>query len=213
MYVKLWMKKDVVVVNQEQSLVEADMVMRQHSIRRLPVVDADNKLVGILTRQDIMKARPIDSTQDNEGLGVQAPISAFMTTSPITVDPMEPLEAVTQILRQNKIGGVPVVERDGKLVGILTESDICQAVIDLLGAGENGARIELQVGKTTRELYEAFEIFKDFEMLVISVAVYPNYSEKHQLLTIRVQGDEMQTMVDTLWKSGCKVHRIMIADD
>jgi acetoin utilization protein AcuB len=213
MYVKLWMKKDLVVVNQEQSLTEADAIMRQHAIRRLPVVDAENKLVGILTRQDIMKARPIDSIQDDESVGGQALVAAFMTASPITVDPMEPLEAVTQVMRKNKIGGVPVVERDGTLVGILTESDICRAVIDLLGAGENGARIELQIGKTTRELYETFEIFKDFEMLVISVAVYPNFSEKYQLLTIRVQGDELQTMVDSLWKSGCKVHRIMITDD
>jgi acetoin utilization protein AcuB len=108
---------------------------------------------------------------------------------------------------------LPVMAKDGALIGILTESDICRALMDILGAKEGGARIELQVGKTARELYETFEIFKDFEMIVRSVAVYPDFSENQQLLTIRVQGEELEKMLDALWKSGCKIHRIQVIDE
>jgi acetoin utilization protein AcuB len=213
MFVKLWMSKDPIVVTQEQTLAEADALMRQHAIRRLPVVDTERNLVGIITRKDIMKAKPIDPPPDDTGMAGQIPVAAFMTASPITAGPMDPLETVTHIMRQNKIGGLPVVTHEGMLIGILTESDICRALMDILGAEEGGARIELQVGKTARELYETFEIFKDFDMVVRSVAVYPDFSENQQLLTLRVQGDGLDAMLDALWKSGCKIHRIMIVDE
>jgi acetoin utilization protein AcuB len=212
MFVKLWMKENPIVVTREQTLAEADALMRQHAIRRLPVVDAENNLVGIITRKDIMKALPIDPPPDDTGMESQIPVAAFMTASPITAGPMDPLEAATLIMRQNKIGGLPVVAHDGALIGILTESDICRALMDILGAGEGGARIELQIGKTAREVYETFEIFKDFDMTVRSVAIYPDFSENQQLLTIRVQGEELDKMLDALWKSGCKIHRIQVAD-
>jgi acetoin utilization protein AcuB len=213
MFVKLWMKENPVVVTQEQTLTEADALMRQHAIRRLPVVDAENALVGIITRQDIMRAVPIDAFLDDAAVGSRSPVAAFMTASPITADPMDPLETATHTMRKNKIGGLPVVAHNGTLIGIITESDICRALMDILGAEEGGARIEMQIGKTARDIYETFEIFKDFDMLVRTVAVYPDFSENHQLLTIRVQGEELEKMLDALWKSGCKIHRILVTDD
>jgi acetoin utilization protein AcuB len=213
MFVKLWMNKDPIVVTQDQTLAEADAAMQQHGIRRLPVMDAANRLVGIITRKDIMKALPIDPPQDDAGMAGQIPVAAFMTSSPVTADPMDPLETAVHVMRHNRIGGLPVMAKDGALIGILTESDICRALMDILGAEESGARIELQVGKTAKELYETFEIFKDFEMIVRSVAVYPDFSENQQLLTIRVQGEELEKMLDALWKSGCKIHRIMVIDE
>jgi acetoin utilization protein AcuB len=209
MFVKLWMKKDPIVVAQEQTLAEADALMRQHVVRRLPVVDADNALVGIITREDIMKAMPIDPSPDDTP-GGDVPVAAFMTASPITADPMDPLETVTDTMRKNRIGGLPVVARDGSLQGIITESDICRALIDILGVEEGGARIELQIGKDAADIYETFRIFKDFDMLIRSVALFPGFSEHYQLFTVRVQGEEMEKMMDALWKSGVKIHRAMV---
>ena len=211
MFVKLWMSKDPIVITLEQTLAEADTMMHQHGIRRLPVVDAEGSLVGMITREDIMRAMPIAS--DDPGMAGQIPVEGFMTASPITAGPMDPLEAVALLMRKNQIGGLPVVDQDGRLIGILAESDICRALMDILGAEEGGARIELQIGKTTRELYETFEIFKDFDMTVRSMAIYPDFSENHQLLTLRVQGEELDKMLDALWKSGCKIHRIQVIDE
>lgn len=211
MFVKLWMSKDPIVITREQTLTEADTIMHQHGIRRLPVVDAEGSLVGMITREDIMRAIPL--TSDDPGMAGQIPVEGFMIASPITAGPMDPLETAAHIMRQNKIGGLPIVDQDGTLIGILAESDICRALMDILGAEEGGARIELQIGKTTRELYETFEIFKDFDMTVRSMAIYPDFSENHQLLTLRVQGEELDTMLDALWKSGCKIHRIQVIDE
>ena len=211
MFVKLWMSKNPIVITREQTLAEADTTMHQHGIRRLPVVDADGSLVGMITREDIMRAQPLAS--DDPGMAGQIPVEGFMTASPITASPMDPLETAALVMRQNKIGGLPVVDQDGVLIGILAEADICRALMDILGAKEGGARIELQIGKTARELYETFEIFKDFDMTVRSVAIFPDFSENQQLLTLRVQGEELDKMLDALWKSGCKIHRIQVIDD
>ena len=213
MFVKLWMKENPATVGPSQSLSQANEIMRQLGIRRLPVVDDTGNLVGMITREDLIKAIPLNSDQDDMANESQTPVAAYMTPSPITIDPMEPLETAADTMRKNKIGGLPVVTGDGALIGILTEADIGRALMDILGAGKGGARIELQTGKTARELYETFEIFKDFDMVVTSVAVYPDFSETQQLLTIRVQGDELDAMLDALWKSGSKIHRIMVNDE
>jgi len=212
MFVKLWMKKDPIVVAQDQTISEADALMRQHKVRRLPVVNAENELTGIITRQDIMKAMSADLSPESAPPGGDVPVAAFMTSSPITVDPMDPLEIATDIMRKNKISGLPVVAKEGTLLGIITESDVCRALTDILSVGEAGARIELQIGKDARNIYDIFNIFKDFDMIVISMALYSAFSENYQLLTVRVQGEEMEKMLDALWKSGVKVHRAMVDD-
>ncbi|MDR3629436.1 MAG: CBS and ACT domain-containing protein [Desulfocapsaceae bacterium] len=213
MFVKLWMKENPVTVGPLQTIAEAIEIMSQFGIRRLPVLDNDKTLIGIITREDIIKAIPMQTDQDDAGTNSQSPVAAHMTSSPVTTDPMEPLEMAANTMRKNKIGSLPVVNANGTLIGIITEADIGRALMDILGVGKGGARIELQTGKTARELYETFEIFKDFDMTVSSVAVYPDFSETQQLLTIRVQGDDLDAMLDALWKSGCKVHRIMINDE
>ena len=213
MFVKLWMKENPVTVGPLQTIAEATEIMSQFGIRRLPVLDTDNTLIGIITREDIIRAIPMQTDQDDAGTNSQSPVAAHMTSSPVTTDPMEPLEMAANTMRKNKIGSLPVVNANGTLIGIITEADIGRALMDILGVGKGGARIELQTGKTARELYETFEIFKDFDMTVSSVAVYPDFSETQQLLTIRVQGDDLDAMLDALWKSGCKVHRIMINDE
>ncbi len=212
MFVKLWMKKDLIVTTPDQTLAEADALMRKHGVRRLPVVGPDNVLVGIITREDIVRAIPVEPASDDVIVGSQAPVAAFMVSSPITVDQMEPIELATDTMRKNKVGGLPVISRDGGLIGIITESDICRALAEILGVTEQGARIELQIGKDVSDFYETFQILKDYDMQVTSVALYPGFSENYQLLTVRVHGEEMEEMMDALWKSGVKVHRAILDD-
>jgi acetoin utilization protein AcuB len=212
MFIKLWMQQDVISIDTEAPISQAIEILQQYNFRHLPVVK-EEKLVGIITQTDINKALPsaVDSSLTPENkiiLATQAKVSSFMANNPITAHPMDPLENAALLMHRFKIGAVPVVE-DEELVGIITETDIFQAFAEILGAENTGARIELQIKKNGAAIHEITNICKQFDINLIAISVYKNFSHDHQLLTIRVNGEEMDNMVDALWKSGAKVNRIL----
>lgn len=211
MFVKLLMQQDFITVEQDTSLAEADEILKHNKFRHLPVVEAD-ELVGIITQTDIQKALPsaIDSSLNPHDriLASQAKVSSFMTTAPVTVSQMDPLENVARLMRKFKIGAIPVLEE--KVVGIITESDIFQAFIEMLDGDGEGARIEVQTGHDKSAIYTVIDTCKRFEMELTAIAVYRNLGPEQQLLTFRVTGKNLEQMVDALWKDGAKVKRILM---
>ncbi len=124
--VRDWMTRDPITVSLKTSLPEAHKLMKECHIRRLPVVDHD-RLVGIVTLGDIREASPSDATSlsifELHYLLAKLTIAEMMTRDPITVAPDATIRDAAKLMLEHKIGGLPVVE-NGKLVGIITESDI-----------------------------------------------------------------------------------------
>lgn len=133
--VKDVMTADVITITPETLLPEASTLMRQHAIRRLPVV-MDGKLVGIVSLTDVMQAKPSDATKldiwELNYLLSRLPIERIMTTEPYTVGPDSTLLDAAQLMYEYKVGGIPVVDADHHLVGIITESDIFRLLIGWL---------------------------------------------------------------------------------
>lgn len=132
-YVRDWMTPNPVTVAADASLLKAYDVMHQHQIRRLPVVDAQEQLCGIITRSDIYQFMPffrgeLDHTDVVFALAGQT-VEDVMTAQPITVTPDDPVRQVAQHMIMRKISGVPVVS-DGRVVGMITESDIFRLVVE-----------------------------------------------------------------------------------
>jgi acetoin utilization protein AcuB len=214
MFIKLWMHQDVITIDKETPLGQAKEIISQHNFRHLPVLD-NEKLVGIITQTDIDKALPsaVDSSLGPENLiiAAQAKVSSFMAVNPVTAHPMDPLEKVALLMCKFKIGAIPAVE-DDKLVGIITETDIFQAFTEILGANTSGARIELRISNDGSAIYTITDICKQFNMNLTAITVYQNFSRDQQLLTIRVNGEELDGMVDALWNSGAKVNRVALEE-
>ncbi|MBU0945246.1 MAG: CBS domain-containing protein [Proteobacteria bacterium] len=212
MFVKLWMQQDFISVDQDASLAEAQAILAEHNFRHLLVVEIE-KLMGIISQTDIQKALPsaMDSSlkPHERILAAQAKVSSFMTTTPITADPMDPLEDIAILMRKFKIGAVPVL-KDQKIVGIITESDIFRAFVEILGGGEEGARVEIEIGKDSSAIYTVIDICKQFDIELIAITVLRNFSPDRQLLTLRLKGKKLEQMVDGLWKAGTKVNRILM---
>jgi acetoin utilization protein AcuB len=168
-------------------------------------------LAGIISKEDIRKGIPSSCDENTRRIAAESKVEAYMTQSPITADPMDPLEDVALTMRRNKIGGVPVVE-DGRVVGIITESDIFRALAEILGAGRNGARVELKIDQGSKDLLQVVKLCKQFDIRVTAMSLYQDFSPEHQLLTIRFDGDELNELIDALWQSGCQVNRVMRSD-
>lgn len=127
-----WMTSPVVSVNPDTPVKEAHQLMKERRIRRLPVVDQD-RLVGIITIGDIREASPSDATSlsiwELNYLWDQLTVKKVMTTGVISVRPDDTILSVAYLMLENKISGMPVVDEHGKLVGIITESDIFKMLV------------------------------------------------------------------------------------
>ncbi len=118
--VRDWMTRDVLTVEPGTPAVDAGNVMDEHTIRRLPVL-TDGRLVGIVTSTDIRAARSGDP-------GVLT-VAHIMSADPLTVNEDDTIGRAAQLMLVNRIGGLPVLNAGGMLVGIITESDIFRLVV------------------------------------------------------------------------------------
>jgi acetoin utilization protein AcuB len=146
MFVSKWMSPNVISMDKNESLGTALRLMREHQIRRLPIV-SKGKLVGIVSDRDLKGALPSDATSldvwELHGLLDRLKISDIMTKNVITTTPDATIERVALIMLENKIEGLPVLDARGNLVGIVTEGDIFRALVEVTGVRRKSTRISL----------------------------------------------------------------------
>lgn len=146
MFVKNKMTANPFTISPDQTIPEAHEIMSQQGVRRLPVLK-NGKLVGIVSKEDIAQYSPSKATTLSVGeinyLLSKTKISKIMSKNLVTISPNALLEEAATLMRDNKIGFLPVVDND-KLVGIITESDIMDSFIDLLGFREAGTRLTIE---------------------------------------------------------------------
>jgi CBS domain-containing protein len=129
--VRTWMTENPITITPQTTLPEAQRVMFAYKIRRLPVMQSA-KLVGIVTLGDIREAKPSDATTlsiyELNYLMDRLTAKDFMTPNPITIAPDATIAEAATLIVEHKIGALPVVEKD-KLVGIITETDLCRLLM------------------------------------------------------------------------------------
>jgi CBS domain-containing protein len=126
------MTPDPVSIAPDATLKAAVAIMREKIVRRLPVVNELGNVVGIITLADALEAYPREEPRSLWDLHFRLwdlPVSEVMTPNPVTVSTDASLGDVAERMRDHKIGGIPVVD-DGKLVGIITESDVFRALVE-----------------------------------------------------------------------------------
>ncbi|MBM3462007.1 MAG: CBS domain-containing protein [Armatimonadetes bacterium] len=145
MLVREIMTPDPITVECVTPLAEAIGLMRERCVRRLPVM-RDTTLIGIVTDRDLRDATPPEATRMSLWeLGyslARAPVERFMAPDVATVRSDDPFEKVAMLMYRRKIGGIPVVD-DGRLVGIVTESDVFRTIIRSQGAWQKPEPIAL----------------------------------------------------------------------
>ena len=144
MLVRDYMSQPPIVISPKTPISEALKMMRDHSIRRLPVTDSAGRLIGIVSDKDLLHAEPSPATSlsiwEIAYLLGRITVEQVMTRDVLIVGPTTPLEEAAQIMVDRKIGGLPVVEAD-QVLGVITETDIFRVFALLLGAHEPGIRV------------------------------------------------------------------------
>ena len=127
-----WMTKNVITTRRNTSISSAHQIMRENNIRRLPVVE-NGKLVGLISLGDVREASPSDATTlsiwELNYLWAQLVVDKVMTINVYTVKPDTSILDAAELMLEHKISGLPVIDADGSLVGILTESDVFRMLV------------------------------------------------------------------------------------
>lgn len=147
MIISDYMSKNPICVSTDTSVTEARAIMVREKISKLPVLDKNSNLVGIITKNDLAKAAPSAATTlDIYEMGYllsKLKVEKVMTKDPVTVSPDEVIEEAARIMDDKEIGCLPVVQ-DDVLVGIITESDIFKQFISMFGARSHGVRVTME---------------------------------------------------------------------
>lgn len=160
MLVRSRMTRDPFSVAPDASLADALRLTREHRIRHLPVL-RDGVLAGIVSDRDIRLAMPSPLTEPDEGRAeflARTPVSAVMTADVITVGPLEAVEDAAKLMHRHRVGSLPVTDADGRLLGIVTETDILRCFAELVGGGAPSTRLEVEMPERPGELARAVGI-------------------------------------------------------
>jgi acetoin utilization protein AcuB len=198
------MKKEIITLNPKDTIEQALQMIHLHRIRHIPIVNDLYEIVGIVSDRDIRDASPsifqLNSNRDE----LQRPIETIMICDVITGHPLDFVEDVASIFFEHSIGCLPI-EKAGKLIGIVTETDILHTLVQLTGAHQPSSQIEVKVENKKGMLSEVASIFRDQNINIISVLVYPDQTEQHKILVFRVQTMNPTSIIMELKNKGYHV--------
>ena len=193
------------VVHEKESFQDALRLMRERQCRRLPVVDQKGKLVGIVSERDLLYASPSEATSlsiwEVHYLLAKLRVKEIMTPEVITTTPDTPIEDAARLMVTHKIGGLPVVDGRQELVGVITETDIFQAFVEMLAGGHPGVRLTLEVPEGKGVLLELCRTILDLGGSIMSVGSFEGHRADSRGLVVKVrdvEGGELVRAFDTL---------------
>jgi acetoin utilization protein AcuB len=216
MLVKNWMSKNVITIEESDAMQDAMRLLKEHGIRRLPVMDKD-RLVGIVTDRDLKKASASDATSlevhELLYLLTQVKVKDIMTKDPITVPPDYTVEETAQVLLGNKISGVPVVDPGGKVIGIITQTDLFRVLISLTGIGSGGIQFGFQVEDEAGSIKEVADIIREFGGRMVSILTsYDGVPDGYRRVYIRMHSIERPKLNKLKDRLGAKASLLYMID-
>ena len=209
MKVKHWMTKDPISVSPDTLAVEAQKIMKENRIRRLPVVDK-GKLVGIVTFRNLIEAAPSSanslSIHELNYLIMKIKVKDLMKKNVITVSPEDTvIDAIVRGVDKG-IGGFPVVDEEGRLVGIITETQIARAMIKLFGTEDRKEIITLEnVDLQPGTFGKIVTLVEKLGINIMSVFSLPRRTTDLLRVYIRIKSGQREEAVQELKKAGYEI--------
>ena len=191
MQVRNWMTEQVETVGLDDDVASVRERFRRRRIRQLPVM-ADGRMVGIITDRDVRSATDPKTA-----------VAAAMSPDPITTTPGTPVEEAAALVRRHKIGALPVVE-DGRLVGIVSESDLLQALVELCAVLEPTTLIELECAAGAEEIARIRRVVDKHGGRVVWLSTAPS-EDGGQRVALRVRTAVGRSPEQDLEEAGFRV--------
>ncbi len=204
------MKKKVITIRPDDPIRLAMELMYKNRIRQLPVVEG-RKVVGIITDRDLREASASSATSlsvwELNYLLEQVKVKDVMTHDVITVNPETSVEEAARIINDNKIGGLPVLEND-VLVGIITESDLLDLFIAVMGINGASTRIDVVMGDDPKAFETVSKIVQESGGAIFSVGI-TEAKEAEKTYFFRLDPCDPVPIKTALQKAGYEVRSVV----
>lgn len=196
MKIKSLMIHDPITVTEKTSIQEAIELMKEGRFRHLPIVSKNKKLKGFITLTDLKQGLIPAMVGD-------LALTDIMISDPITVDPDDDLETAAVLIYEHKIGGMPVV-KNGVVVGIITESDILRAFIDMMGILTGGSRLEVEIGEQPEAFDRAVKIIRNNGGEIVNIGMTARQSSR-RTYTFRLSSIKTDIIEKALAEDGFSI--------
>lgn len=192
MLVKKWMSTKVVSIGPEDSMLNAVNLLREHHIGRLPVLK-DGKLVGILTDRDVKRSSASDAStlEIHELMYLISKIKVrdIMSKKVVTVPEDYTVEETAETLLENRISGVPVVNGDGAVTGMITQTDLFKVLISITGVQKQGIQFAFHLKDEPGSIKEVADVMRKYGGRIASILTsYEEAPEGYRRSYIRMYG-------------------------
>jgi acetoin utilization protein AcuB len=191
----------------DTTIAEALKLTRSHRIRHLPVCE-DGALAGLVTDRDLRLAMPPIWAEEQDELRQQLHsrrVGEVMIREIITAEPTLPIEEAARLLQENRIGCLPIME-DGKLVGILTETDLLRALVELFGTTQPSSRIEVKMPNKPGELARVVRLIGiDHKINITGLVMQPADTQDVSTAIMQLQTVNPSPVIRALRKLGYDV--------
>ena len=214
MFVEKWMTPYPFTLPPDTTISAAATAMSKHHFRHLLVAETSatgKRLLGLLSKDDIARAFPANynpfSAESMEDI-VPKPISTIMTHNVVTVEPYCAIEEAVQILRTHRINALPVV-RNATLVGIITETDIYDALLDMTGASAPGTKLIVESDNVKNALVLMAQLTDRHQLEMLNALSFHDRQSPNKVISaFRLTGKSNSQFAEDLCKRGFRVLKI-----
>ncbi|HWG85528.1 MAG TPA: CBS domain-containing protein [Deinococcales bacterium] len=209
MLVKDWMTPAPLTITPETPVLEALRLLKERGFRRLPVVESGGgspRLAGIVTDKDLKDAMPSKATTlsvwELNYLLSKLTVREVMARPVITARLDETLEDAALRMQDHKIGGLPVLDDAGALVGIITITDTLRAIIQVFGLNEGGVRVTMDMPDVPGSLEAAAHAVRPSNIVSVATGAH---KEGRRRFVMRLNGEGVEGVVERLRAAGIDV--------
>ena len=217
MYVKDHMTKDPYTITEDTVISKALEIMRKNGFHRLPVVDNEGKLIGLVTGGLVEESSGSQSTSlsiyELNYLLSRTKVSEIMIRDVKTITEDLFIEEAAQKMLENEIGVLPVVDSGKHVIGIITDKDVFHAFTELLGHRKRGTRFVIALEDRPGEFAGIVKAFADSNANLENLAVYRS-EERGTEAVIKATGEiPVEDMVQKLKEAGYTIRLVRKTDD
>ncbi len=207
MFVSMWMTRDVVTVTPETPLTRVARIMTDRRIRRLPVLDHDGRLLGLVSSQDVLHAFPADvnpfsaeSADISDAATLHLTAATVMVRDTPTTHPEAGIEDVARMMLANKIGALPVL-RNQHLAGVITESDLFRAFVTVFDQDLHGVRVTFDNAHGQDVFPLVAEVTHRHRLRVMNFVSLHKHERPMCVLQVAGSPSAIEAMLNDIWKS------------